>query len=195
MDHTPTFKKMPKCPGCGGLRGFEWGDGAQSNVATCLICKERTTLDVLQRQEGSGPPPIPVPDRISPRETGREVDANSDRRVPRYREEAPGELQRPPAAGGEERPLKNEHEDFCRELDIVLGDLRKLLVAKNEAYGNSVLDPVRIFSQADPLEQIRVRIDDKLCRLSRGHAAGEDVVQDLVGYLTIYLVAQRLEVS
>ena len=70
--------------------------------------------------------------------------------------------------------------------------LRELLFAKNVAYGNSALDPVRIFSKADPEEQIRVRLDDKLSRLARGSSAGEDVEQDLLGYLILLRVARRL---
>ncbi|WP_437310080.1 hypothetical protein [Sorangium sp. So ce388] len=70
--------------------------------------------------------------------------------------------------------------------------LKDLLLAKNACYGNSALDPVRIFSKADPVEQIRVRIDDKLSRLARGSAAGEDVEQDLLGYLVLLRVARRL---
>lgn len=79
------------------------------------------------------------------------------------------------------------------ELDIraVCSELAEMLVAKNKAYGNSALDPVRIFSKASPIEQILVRLDDKLSRLARGKAAGEDVVQDLLGYLVLYRVAQR----
>lgn len=68
-----------------------------------------------------------------------------------------------------------------------LGDM---LVAKNAAYGNSALAPLRIFSQASPAEQIRVRIDDKLSRIARGHAAGEDVVLDLLGYLVLLRIAE-----
>jgi len=49
----------------------------------------------------------------------------------------------------------------CREVE-------RLLLAKNAAYGNSALQPVRIFSKADAVEQLRVRIDDKLSRLARG---------------------------
>ena len=41
-----------------------------------------------------------------------------------------------------------------------------MLVRKNASYGNSALDPVRIFSRASPIEQLRVRIDDKLDRKS-----------------------------
>lgn len=69
--------------------------------------------------------------------------------------------------------------------------LKALLIEKNRAYGNSALDPVRVFSKASPEEQILVRIDDKLSRLARGSAAGEDVVQDLLGYLILLRVARR----
>ena len=49
-------------------------------------------------------------------------------------------------------------------ITAITGDL---LLAKNDAYGNSALDPVRIFSRADPIEQLNVRLDDKLSRLAR----------------------------
>jgi len=73
----------------------------------------------------------------------------------------------------------------CREVE-------RILLAKNQAYGNSALQPVRIFSKADPIEQIRVRIDDKLSRLARGQAGGEDVTLDLIGYLVLLRVAEKM---
>ena len=69
--------------------------------------------------------------------------------------------------------------------------LAKMLCAKSAAYGNSALDPVRIMSKASATEQLLVRIDDKLSRLARGKEAGEDVYQDLAGYLILLLVARR----
>lgn len=66
------------------------------------------------------------------------------------------------------------------------------LIAKNRAYGNSALEPLRVFSRASAREQILVRIDDKLSRLARGEAAGEDTVADLRGYLTLLDVAERM---
>ena len=78
-------------------------------------------------------------------------------------------------------------------VDAELGPVREMLIAKNKAYGNSALDPVRIFSTAPTAEQIRVRIDDKLSRLARGHAAGEDVTKDLLGYLVLLRIAERME--
>jgi hypothetical protein len=77
---------------------------------------------------------------------------------------------------------------IARECDA----LRDMLLAKNEAYGNSALDPLRIFSRAEPDELIRVRLDDKLSRIARGQAAGEDVEQDLIGYLVLLRVYRGL---
>lgn len=69
--------------------------------------------------------------------------------------------------------------------------LKAMLLEKNRAYGNSALEPVRIFSKADPMEQIRVRLDDKLSRIAKGQDAGEDVELDLLGYLILLRVARK----
>lgn len=79
-------------------------------------------------------------------------------------------------------------ETFKEELNKVLKEVGTMLEQKNAAYGDAALNPVRIFSKADPLEQLKVRIDDKLSRLARGSAAGEDVIHDLLGYLVIYRI-------
>jgi len=72
--------------------------------------------------------------------------------------------------------------------------LKSLLLEKNKAYGNSAIDPIRIFSQADPEEQLKVRIDDKLSRIMRGSEyQTEDTVQDLVGYITLLRVYRKLK--
>ena len=73
-------------------------------------------------------------------------------------------------------------------LEECLG-IAEVLIQKNAAYGNSALEPVRIFSKASTVEQILVRLDDKLSRLARGSAAGEDVVLDLMGYLVLLRIA------
>ena len=81
-----------------------------------------------------------------------------------------------------------------RSLDAIKAtcdEICDLLMKKNEAYGDSALNPVRVFSKADPVEQIKVRLDDKLSRLARGSDAGEDVVLDLIGYLVLLRIAQK----
>lgn len=69
--------------------------------------------------------------------------------------------------------------------------IKAMLLEKNASYGNSALEPLRIFSSTNPTEQLRVRIDDKLSRLARGAAAGEDTILDLIGYLILLRVAER----
>ena len=83
------------------------------------------------------------------------------------------------------RPL-----DFRSRVHKILMGIEEMLVEKNESYGDSALKPVRIFSKASAEEQILVRLDDKLSRLARGKAAGEDVLRDLVGYLVILMLAR-----
>ena len=74
-------------------------------------------------------------------------------------------------------------------------ELKDLLLSKNAAYGNSALNPLRIFSKVDPIEGINVRIDDKLSRKMRGAEGddGEDAEWDLAGYLVLKQVAKRVE--
>lgn len=81
--------------------------------------------------------------------------------------------------------------DTAEEIRRECAALEAMLLTKNQAYGDSALAPVRVFSRADPVEQIRVRLDDKLSRLARGSAAGEDVIADLLGYLVLLRIAMR----
>jgi hypothetical protein len=79
------------------------------------------------------------------------------------------------------------------QIDIatVCDEIKELLLEKNRKYGDSALNPVRIFSKASTLEQLRVRMDDKLSRLRNAvDDEDEDVIMDLIGYLTLYRVAQ-----
>lgn len=68
--------------------------------------------------------------------------------------------------------------------------VRETLIRKNQAYGDSALNPVRVFSKLDPGAQILVRLDDKLSRLKRGTPDGEDIILDLLGYLVILTIAE-----
>jgi hypothetical protein len=73
-------------------------------------------------------------------------------------------------------------------------EIKAMLLAKNKAYGNSALAPVRIFSRADSTEQIRVRIDDKISRIMTADPEDhEDVYMDLIGYLILLRVSERLK--
>lgn len=73
-------------------------------------------------------------------------------------------------------------------------ELKEMLLDKNRKYGDSALNPKRIFSKADPIEQINVRIDDKLSRIKSGQIdEDEDVESDLLGYLILKNVAKKIQ--
>lgn len=83
--------------------------------------------------------------------------------------------------------------DFEAAVRAELDAIGTMLVEKNRAYGNSAMEPLRVFSRASTEEQLLVRIDDKLSRLARGtqtDAVPEDTVRDLIGYLVLLRVAR-----
>jgi hypothetical protein len=83
-------------------------------------------------------------------------------------------------------------------LDIVeqCDFLAEILIEKNRQYGDSALNPVRLFSAADPVEQLKVRIDDKLSRIRTAADDDlEDPLLDLTGYLVLLLIARRRQVA
>ena len=78
----------------------------------------------------------------------------------------------------------------------VCDDIKELLIHKNRKYGNSALKPCRVFSKASAVEQLLVRIDDKLNRIMQGAgllANDEDVVNDLIGYLVLLKIGMNDE--
>jgi hypothetical protein len=78
-----------------------------------------------------------------------------------------------------------------RDICAVCDEIRELLLEKNRKYGDSALNPVRIFSKASTTEQLKVRLDDKLSRLRNAQDdEDEDVVSDLIGYLILFKIAQ-----
>ena len=85
-----------------------------------------------------------------------------------------------------------ENQEFAKGVRAYLNIIGDMLIEKNIAYGNSASNPVRIFSKTDKLEQIRVRIDDKLSRIARGHEyPGDDTINDLIGYLVLYQIEAK----
>ena len=88
------------------------------------------------------------------------------------------------------------HNETQKEIATICDQIKELLIRKNIRYGNSALEPVRIFSRSDTTEQLCVRIDDKLSRIAKGAgllATDEDVINDLIGYLVLLKIAQRRE--
>ena len=77
--------------------------------------------------------------------------------------------------------------EFSAKVSDVLIEIKELLIAKNEKYGNSALEPLGVFSQLSAKDGLLVRIDDKLKRIKNGSLDhdDEDVINDLIGYLVL----------
>ncbi len=94
----------------------------------------------------------------------------------------------------DEHPVDFNHgtNDFDTEVTFILKDIQEMLMEKNRKYGDSALNPIRIFSDVANTEQIRVRIDDKLSRMKNQQLDDEeDVISDLIGYLVLLKIAKQ----
>lgn len=86
--------------------------------------------------------------------------------------------------------------DFQADVSAVLSEVAEMLAEKNARYGDSALNPVRCFSRSSTVEQLKVRLDDKISRLMRGSGEEtEDVEMDLIGYLVLLRIARRRHLS
>ncbi len=77
----------------------------------------------------------------------------------------------------------------------VCNEIKDMLLSKNQAYGNSFSDPVGVFAgNMNPMDQLNVRIDDKLKRIKNGDPGfnGEDTELDIIGYLILKQVLRRM---
>jgi len=89
--------------------------------------------------------------------------------------------------------MKESELETLKDAFYILDSVKSLLRDKNIAYGDSALNPIRLFSRADSIAALCVRIDDKLSRIKKlgvGEDA-EDTIQDLIGYLVLLQVAKR----
>lgn len=81
---------------------------------------------------------------------------------------------------------------FEQNVTRILDGVADIVIQKNLAYGDSALNPIRVFSRADRMEQLYTRLDDKLSRVQKGHEyPGDDTIRDIIGYCTLILIARE----
>ena len=82
-----------------------------------------------------------------------------------------------------------------RDIEVTIEEIRDLLVIKNNAYGNSALEPINVFSKGNAVESLCARIDDKLSRIKNTglNDLTEDTLLDLSGYMVLLIIAKRNE--
>jgi hypothetical protein len=87
--------------------------------------------------------------------------------------------------------------DTEQQINAVCNQIKTLLLLKNKAYGDSALEPVRIFSKNSSIDGLLVRIDDKLSRIKNMgvSSASEDTLMDLIGYLVLLKIQLNKSMS
>ena len=80
---------------------------------------------------------------------------------------------------------KDSIKQKCRQLE-------DLLVRKNDAYGDSALEPLGVFSSANASTGLKIRLDDKLKRIANAEDT-QDTLIDIAGYIILLMIAQDNE--
>ena len=83
---------------------------------------------------------------------------------------------------------KDKIKEKCQQLE-------ELLVRKNDAYGDSALSPLGVFSSANASSGIKIRLDDKLKRIANAGLVEdtEDTLIDIAGYIILLIIAKENE--
>ena len=86
-------------------------------------------------------------------------------------------------------PTQHKIIDICVEM-------AHLLLYKNDKYGNSALEPKKIFYKGDNVTSILIRLDDKLSRIINNNSElRTNDIADIIGYLVLLLIAKGVTVS
>lgn len=95
--------------------------------------------------------------------------------------------------------MPNIYDDVALHQKLIAEEcdaVKELLLEKNKNYGSSFAQAGGVFARdLSAKTKLLVRMEDKLARIRNGNqfAMGEDTVLDLVGYLVLYRVLERLE--
>jgi hypothetical protein len=75
-------------------------------------------------------------------------------------------------------------------ISSVFNSMRDLVLEKNKRYGDSALSPLGCFSKLDGEQGIRIRLDDKLKRISNSEELRKNDVSDVMGYLALLCISR-----
>ena len=71
------------------------------------------------------------------------------------------------------------------KIDQITGSLNSLLKYKNENYGDSALNPIKIFSKLEAADSLFQRADDKISRIQNSKELRVNDLIDLMGYCVL----------
>lgn len=86
---------------------------------------------------------------------------------------------------------ENTMTDTQQKIVEVMEAMKNLLLYKNKKYGDSALNPKKIFYKGDSMNSILIRLDDKLGRVISNMEDKPRVndVADIIGYSALLLIS------
>lgn len=81
--------------------------------------------------------------------------------------------------------------DTQQKIRNIMDAMKDLLLYKNQKYGDSAINPKKIFYKGDSANSILIRLDDKLGRVMSNTEEKPRVndVADIIGYCTLLLIS------
>lgn len=81
-----------------------------------------------------------------------------------------------------------------QKIKDILSGMTDLLLYKNKKYGDSAINPKKIFYKGDSTNSILIRLDDKIGRVMSNTEEKPRVndVADIIGYCTLLLVSMKV---
>lgn len=81
-----------------------------------------------------------------------------------------------------------------QKIKDILSGMTDLLLYKNKKYGDSAINPKKIFYKGDSTNSILIRLDDKIGRVMSNTEEKPRVndVADIIGYCTLLLVSMEI---
>lgn len=81
--------------------------------------------------------------------------------------------------------------DTQLKISEILDAMKDLLLYKNKKYGDSAINPKKIFYKGDSTNSILIRLDDKLSRILNSEEEKPRINDccDIIGYLTLLLIS------
>ena len=78
-----------------------------------------------------------------------------------------------------------------QKIHEIMGAMKDLLLYKNQKYGDSAINPKKIFYKGDSTNSILIRLDDKIGRVKANPDDTPRVndVCDIIGYCTLLLIS------
>jgi chromatin remodeling complex protein RSC6 len=74
------------------------------------------------------------------------------------------------------------------QIDTLFNNFSDFLKEKNKRYGDSVINPVKIFSKVEPTNKACIRLDEKLQRIINSDELRKNDVSDTFGYLALLMI-------